>query len=303
MASFGSKRGRFARLLPAVVGLGAVVLVLNATNLVHAAAAEAGAQVAALTQEPVPSNKDYAGGEDDQVASASQVDVMNGLSKRRRELDAREGALNTQANMIAATEKRVDAKIAQLKQLQAQMNALLVQRDDAQKAQIASLVKTYSTMKAKDAARIFNNLPDEVLIPVAHDMKSDIMALVLANMNPDAAKSLTVKLADRLTLPQTVDAVAPAPAPAPQAAAAPAPVQVASVPTAAPATAAPEPVAPKPRRRKPAQAAAAAPANPAAASPAPASPAAATPASTAAAPAPSAAATPVTPENTTPPKG
>jgi len=246
MAVFNSKRGRFARLLPAVVGLGAVVLVLKSTDLVHEAYAEAGAQVAALTNEPVPSNKDYAGGEDDQVASASQVDVMNQLSKRRRELDEREGVLNTQANMITAAEKRVDAKIAQLKQLQAQMNALLVQRDDAQKAQIASLVKTYSTMKAKDAARIFNNLPDDVLIPVAHDMKSDIMAQVLANMNADAAKSLTIKLADRLTLPQTTDAVAPAAAaaPVPQAAAtAPAPGTQASAAPAA-KSAAPAPATP-----------------------------------------------------------
>ena len=182
-----------------------------------------------------------AGGEDDQVASASEVDVMNGLSKRRRELDEREAQIATQANMMAAAEKRVDAKITQLKQLQAQINALLVQRDDAQKAQIASLVKTYSTMKAKDAARIFNNLPDDVLIPVAHDMKSDIMAQVLANMNADAAKTLTVKLADRLTLPQTTDAVAPvavaaAATPAPQAAAAAAPgPQASAAPAAKPA--------------------------------------------------------------------
>jgi len=237
---------RFARLLPAVVGLGAVVLVLKTTDLVHEAYAEAGAQVAALTQETGPSNKDYAGSEDDQVASASQIDVLNGLSKRRRELDAREGQLNTQANMIAAAEMRVDAKIAQLQKLQAQMNALLVQRDDAQKAQISSLVKTYSTMKAKDAARIFNNLPDEVLVPVAHDMKSDIMAVVLANMNPDAAKSLTIKLADRLTLPQTTDAVAtaPAPVPAPQAAAAPATPAPGAQASAAPAAKPAAPSAP-----------------------------------------------------------
>ena len=233
---------RIARLLPAVVGLGAIVLVLKSTDLVHEAYAEAGAQVAALTNDPVPSNKDYAGGEDDQVASASEVDVMNGLSKRRRELDAREAQITTQTNILAAAEKRVDAKIAQLAQLQAKINALLVQRDDAQKAQIASLVKTYSTMKAKDAARIFNNLPDDVLLPVAHDMKSDIMAQVLANMNADAAKALTIKLANRLTLPATTDAVSPAPVaaavPAPQAAAPAAPTTQAS---AAPA---PKPAAP-----------------------------------------------------------
>jgi flagellar motility protein MotE (MotC chaperone) len=219
-----SQRGRLTRLLPSVVALGAVVFALKTTNLVHEAYAEAGHQVAALTHDPVPSNKDYAGGEDDQVASANEVDVVNSLSKRRRELDARDSQLNTQANMIAAAEARVDSKIAQLKKLQAQIAALLVQHDDAQKAQIASLVKTYSTMKAKEAARIFNSLPDEVLVPLAHDMKSDILAQVMAGMNSESAKELTVKLANKLTLPQTADALTP-----------PAPTTGAAAPTNPPA--------------------------------------------------------------------
>jgi flagellar motility protein MotE (MotC chaperone) len=228
------KTPRLFRLLPGVVMIGTAVLVLKTTDLVHGAYAQPGEHASAtLSHDPVPANKDYAGGEDDQVASASEVDVVNSLSKRRRELDARDAQLNTQANMIAAAEARVDAKINQLKQLQAQINALVGQRDEAQKQQIASLVKAYSTMKAKDAARIFDNLPDSVLVPVAHDMKSDILALVLANMNAESAKALTVKLADRLTLPQTngnapepvapaAGAPAAAPAPGPQATAAPA---------------------------------------------------------------------------------
>lgn len=243
---------RYLRLLPSVVLLGAGLLVLKTTDIVHAAYAEAGEQVAAITEGPVPANKDYAGGDDDQVSSASEVDVINSLAKRRRDLDARQGQLTIQANMIAATENRVDAKITQLKQLQAQITALLGQRDEAQKAQIAALVKTYSTMKAKDSARIFNSLPDEVLVPVAQQMKSDVLALVLANMNADNAKALTVKLASRLTLPQTADAVAPAPVaitpvPGPAAAAAPAaPVQTAAAAPAAAAKApAPTPAAPE----------------------------------------------------------
>ena len=215
------KTPRFARLLPGVVALGVVVWGLKASDLVHEAYAQAASQAAAIT-DPAPANKDFAGGEGDQVASASEVDVINSLSKRRRELDKREGQLNTQANMIAAAEQRVDAKITQLKQLQAQITALLGQRDDAQKAQVAALVKTYSTMKPKDAARIFDSLPDEVLVPVARDMKSDQLALVLASMNAENAKALTVKLANRLVLPQTVNAPTPA-APATAAAATPAP--------------------------------------------------------------------------------
>ncbi len=56
-------------------------------------------------------------------------------------------------------------------------------------------------------------LPDDVLVPVAHDMKSDILALVLANMNADNAKALTVKLAGRLTLPETPTPWRPRPPP------------------------------------------------------------------------------------------
>jgi flagellar motility protein MotE (MotC chaperone) len=274
------KRPRIARLLPGVIALGAAVLVLKSTDLVHEAYAQAAGQVAALTDDPVPANKDFAGGDDDQIASASEVDVVNSLAKRRRELDSREGQLTTQANLIAAAEARVDAKITQLKQLQAQMNALLVQRDQAQKDQIASLVKTYSTMKAKDAARIFNALPDEVLVPVAQDMKSDVLSQILANMNSDNAKALTVKLANKLALPQTTDAIAPQPAPGPVAALTPAPA------AAEAAAAADQPAPVKKRVRKPRPAAdmtaSAAPATAPAATPAASAIASAAPAATAA---------------------
>jgi len=244
MTALTGKKPRIARLLPGVLAVGAAVFVLKTTDLVHNAYAQVGGKVATLTDDPVPANKDFAGGEEDQVASASEVDVVNSLSKRRRELDVRDSLLTTQANMIAAAEARVDAKINQLKQLQAQINALVGQRDEAQKAQIASLVKTYTAMKAKDAARIFNNLPDEVLVPVAHDMKSDVLGSIMSNMNSESAKSLTVKLADRLTLPQTTPpapvapvAEATAPAPALAAPAAAAPGQAATKPgTSAPAT-------------------------------------------------------------------
>jgi len=165
--------------------------------------------------------------------------VTNSLSKRRRELDAREAQLSTQANMIAAAEARVDAKINQLKQLQAQINTLVGQRDEAQKTQIANLTKAYSTMKAKDAARIFNSLPDEVLVPVAHDMKSDILGAVMAQMNAESAKDLTVKLANKLALPQTADALMPPAAPVAAAVPAAAPV-TAPAPAAKASSAAPE---------------------------------------------------------------
>jgi len=202
------KLPRFARLLPSVIVVGAGLLVLNASGLVHDA--YAGIDQPDAMAAP-PAKKDFAA-DDGQTASASEVDVLTSLAKRRGELDARQSQLQVQANMLAATEARVDAKIAQLKALQSQINALIGQRDQAQEKQLASLVKTYSAMKPKDAARIFDSLDDGVLVPVAREMKSDVLAPVLAAMNPDQAQKLTVKLANRLDLPDTTAAPAPLPA-------------------------------------------------------------------------------------------
>lgn len=204
------KLPRFARLLPSVVIVGAGLLVLNTSGLVHDAYAGAGSGTSDAIAPPPQGNKDFAD-DDSQVASASEVDVLTSLAKRRSELDARDAQLQVQANMLAATEARVDAKIAQLKALQSQINVLLGQRDVAQEKQLTSLVKTYSAMKPKDAARIFDSLGDEVLVPVAQNMKSDVLAPVLAAMNPEQAQKLTVKLANKLTLPDSNAAMAPAP--------------------------------------------------------------------------------------------
>ena len=70
-------------------------------------------------------------------------------------------------------------------------------------------------------------------------LKPGDLGAILAQMNPDAAQKLTVKLAGRLALPQTVEA----PTPAAPAAAAPGP-QAAATPAAAPVAKAPEKAAP-----------------------------------------------------------
>ena len=224
------KLPRFARLLPLVVLAIATLLVLNGTGLLRDGVALAQTAANALTDAPESSNKDFAE-PDQQIASANEADIMTSLSRRRTELDAREAQVRIQADLMTATEKRVDAKIAQLQALQTRIAALVADRDEAQKTQITSLMKTYATMKPAAAARIFDALPDTVLVPVAQQMKSDVLSLIMAQMSPENAKTLTVKLADRLTLPETADAPAPV-APAAAATAA-APGQTAS---AAPAT-------------------------------------------------------------------
>lgn len=227
------------RLLPVVMIAGTVLLGLKGFGLFHGAMAQTqpATQVAANTpNDGIVAPHDIAS-DDDNSGSAAETDVLTSLAKRRAELDARARDQTMRENVLAATEKRVDEKIAALKLLQTQMTSLLGQRDAAQEKQVASLVKTYSSMKPKDAARIFDGLSDDVLVPVAQAMKSDALAPVLAAMNPSNAQKLTVKLASRLALPdKAVTALPPPAAPAAASAAPAAQTQAALTPAPAQAT-------------------------------------------------------------------
>ena len=253
------------RILPAVIVLVAALLAIKSVTLVQDARAEAATGQAAQGEAATPqagpaatdSSDDPAHNEDPAVdeasTSAAEVDVLTSLSKRRTELDAREKTLDMRANLLTAAEQRVDTKIADLKSLQTQIQALLGHRDEAAQKQLTALVKVYSAMKPRDAARIFNMLDEAVLLEVAGAMKPDSLAAIMSVMNPEQAQSLTVKLADRLKLPKAADlapashlaaavpapVVAPAPAPAAQDGAPPSatPAAAGASPAVAPAAA------------------------------------------------------------------
>jgi len=145
----------------------------------------------------------------------AEMDVLTSLAGRRDALDERQRELDLKANVIAAAEKRVDEKIVQLKALQAQIDAVMGQHEKKETETLDGLVRIYTAMKPKDAARIFASLDDQVRIGVAGRMKPDAMAGILAALPSEVAQKLTVELANRYKL------LAATPSPPPPAASAP----------------------------------------------------------------------------------
>ncbi len=174
-----------------------------------------------------------------QAESKGEADVLHGLSDRRAELDARDNELALREQLLAATQKQVGDKIAELKQIQSKLDTMLATRDDAQKAQLNALVKMYENMKPADAAKIFDKLDRRILTDVAGGMKPVKVGAVLAAMDPTKAQELTALLASRLVLPdpQRVDLSAATLSTVPTAPAGPAATDQSTGPT--PATAAP----------------------------------------------------------------
>ena len=222
------------RLLPVVMVAGALVLGIKLGNIASgtvallsarevraetaAPASEAASEAAAkpegaAAEADAPENAggdgaaeaDGEGGDDmlpdSNAYTKGELELLQDLSKRRQELDARQQGLDMRERVLQVTEQRINEKLAELKTIEERIQGLLAQYDAQQEKRLSSLVKVYETMKPKDAARIFNSLDLDILIPVAERMKESKIASILAKMSGEAAKALTVELATRREIP------------------------------------------------------------------------------------------------------
>jgi flagellar motility protein MotE (MotC chaperone) len=195
-----------ARLLPVTIGLMSALLAVKSVGLVRAAMPTmkpdgmvlATAQAAGPSQaaEPPPdSNPPPPPPQAEPPVSDSERAVLLELRQRRQELDAREAALNTRESVLAAAEQKLSGRVGELIALQKRLEALEAGRAEREEASWQGLVKVYETMKPRDAATIFNDLAQPVLLNVLDRMKDAKAAPVLAAMNPDKARDVTAELA------------------------------------------------------------------------------------------------------------
>lgn len=206
--------------------------------------------------------------------SPAELRIIQSLSQRRSQLDARDQDFATMLPLMTAAEQKLDAKVQALEALKAEMKQMLGQVDEREKAEIDRLVQVYSAMRPKEAAPVMASLEDRVRLPVAAAMRPRTLAAIMAQMTPAQAKELTEKLAARFQAQQMAaramaaeNAAPPAEAPKPEAAPTTPAAQPAAQPAAAPAQTRPAPrrTAQQPARQPTRQAA-----RPAANRPAPA---------------------------------
>ncbi len=165
-----------------------------------AEADEAAPQTAPAESCPAVSLADRSG------LTHAELRVLESLSQRRRALEAREAELDSQTALLQAAEARIEARVAEIKDLRTEVERLLGQLDVAEQEQVESLVTLYSTMKAKDAARILPGLSSDVRLAVAAQMDERALSSILAAMAQDEAVALTMLLARRHDIPDTLDA-------------------------------------------------------------------------------------------------
>jgi len=123
------------------------------------------------------------------------------LVARREELEKRERSMATREALLEAAERELNQKIREMNAVRDEIRGLLAQQSEQEQERINSLVRIYEGMKAKDAARIFNTLDMDVLIAVISRMSERKSAPVLAEMNAERARSVTILMAQQKQIP------------------------------------------------------------------------------------------------------
>lgn len=141
-------------------------------------------------------------GDEDFTHSGVQEGLYRDLTKRREGLEKREKALATREALLEAAEREMDQKVRELTGLRTEIEGLLNKQSEEEKARAESLVRIYEGMKAKDAARIFNSLDTDVLLMVLTKMSERKSSPILAEMDAERARTITIMMSQQQQLPQ-----------------------------------------------------------------------------------------------------
>ena len=135
--------------------------------------------------------------EQGQPVSPSERAILERLQSRRQELEARAREIDIRESLLKAAEKRAEARVEELKAIEARIAAATQQKSDADAARFKGIITMYEGMKPKDAAKVFDRLEMTVLFEIASQIAPRKMAEILSVMSTEAAERLTVEMARR----------------------------------------------------------------------------------------------------------
>lgn len=134
------------------------------------------------------------GAQTNSAFSQSEIMILQELAERREALDIRSREIDKKAVQLRVAEQEIDKRLTQLRDYEQKLRKLIKEYNDKEKAKIDALVKVYSTMKPKDAARIFNTLDIDVTVSLLKEMKPSTSSAILSQMKAEKAKEITDKI-------------------------------------------------------------------------------------------------------------
>lgn len=129
--------------------------------------------------------------------AAGVAPLLAALTERETRVTTRETALEERLQALALAENRLVAQQEELTRIEASLAATLALADRAAEEDLLRLTTVYETMKAKEAAILFEEMDPNFAAGFLARMRPEAAAGVMAGMTPRAAYTLSVILAGR----------------------------------------------------------------------------------------------------------
>ena len=128
--------------------------------------------------------------------TAGMREIIDALKARERALERREQSLIARESDLRQVEVDLQTRLEDLRAERAKLEELLEEADEAKEVRIRAIVKMVESMRSGDAAKMVEELDDNLAVSVLHRMNKTKAGKLLAAVEPRRAAFLAEKLAE-----------------------------------------------------------------------------------------------------------
>ncbi len=130
-----------------------------------------------------------------ELASDTSVDHLQKLIDRKKELDMREEELNRLEQELQVQKVELEKRMKELEEMRSKISTILDDKVKADEQKIDSLVQMYSSMRAPQAAKIFESMDEDLAVEILGRMKKKNAADIMNLLKAEKAQSFSEKFA------------------------------------------------------------------------------------------------------------
>ncbi len=124
-------------------------------------------------------------------------ELLAALKKREARVTEQEAKLADRMQVLAVAEEGAKKNLAALAEAEQRLKATMALADTAAEDDLSRLTTVYENMKAKDAAKLFEEMDPQFSAGFLGRMRPDAAAAIFAGLTPAKAYSISVILAGR----------------------------------------------------------------------------------------------------------
>jgi flagellar motility protein MotE (MotC chaperone) len=117
------------------------------------------------------------------------------LNERKRELDAREEELNRLESELQAQKVELEKRMQALEKTRREISSVLEEKVQTDDKKVETLVQMYSNMKPQQAAKVFEEMDEDLAVEIIGRMKKKNAAEIMNLIKAEKAKIFAEKFA------------------------------------------------------------------------------------------------------------